>query len=82
MELLASKVGLEITSIDYDSFDFQFWGSEEYRKGISRYAENSYTVNPKSSIFSEADIKSFRKRAEQLNAEKDGDQACYYFIKR
>ena len=82
MELLGAKVGLEITSICYDSFDFQFWGSEESRKGIPRYAENSYTLNPEGSIFSETDIKDFRKRAEQLNAEQAGDQACYYFIKR
>jgi len=82
MGLLAAKIGLEITSIIYDSTDFQFWGSEEYRKGIARYAENSYTMNPESSIFSKADIKEFRKRAEQLNSEQDGDQACCYFIKR
>ena len=82
MGLLVAKVGLEITGIIYDSSDFQFWGSEEYRKGIARYAENSYTMNPESSIFNKTDIKEFRKRAEQLNSEQDGDQACYYFIKR
>jgi len=64
MGLLGAKVGLEITSICYDSFDFQFWGSEESRKGIPRYAEHSYTLNPEGSIFSETDIKDFRKRAE------------------
>jgi SAM-dependent methyltransferase len=82
MRALASKAGFEIESIVYDSTDFQFWGSEEYRKGIARYAKNSYTVDPEGSIFSRADIKEFRKRAEQLNAQQDGDQACYYFIRR
>jgi len=82
MRFLASKVGLDIENVVYDSTDFQFWGSEEYRKGIARYAENSYTMNPEGSIFSKADIQQFRKRAEQLNAEQDGDQACYYLIKR
>ena len=82
MELLAAKVGLKITSIVYNSSEFQFWASEQYRKGIPMYAENSYTLNPKRSIFSKTDIKGFRKRAEQLNAKRDGDQACYYFIKR
>lgn len=72
-EVLAEKAGLKIWDIVFDSTEMQFWGSEQYARGIPYMAENSYLVNPKKSIFSAREIKRFRKMAQDLNVKKQGD---------
>ncbi|MDR3220207.1 MAG: class I SAM-dependent methyltransferase [Dysgonamonadaceae bacterium] len=68
MQYLAKKAGLELESIVYDSTSFQFIGSEQYLKG-----ENI--------SFKKKEIKYFSKKAKQLNAISQGDQACFYLKK-
>jgi 2-polyprenyl-3-methyl-5-hydroxy-6-metoxy-1,4-benzoquinol methylase len=81
MEILAQKVGFEISDIVYDSTEFQFWGSEQLLQDIPLRAENSYGINPKQSIFSKQDITSYRQRSEELNNANDGDSACFFLYK-
>lgn len=81
VKVLADKTGLELSDIIFDSNAFQFWGSEQYEKNIPLRGSRSYAVNPAASSFSEDDISNFAKRAEELNAEKQGDQAIVYFRK-
>jgi len=78
---LAKKAGLVIKDITFDSTEFLFWGGEQYKKGIPLKAENSYSENPKKSIFTAKQIKEFRKMAEKLNRQKQGDQAAFYLVK-
>lgn len=80
-ELLVKKSGLVIRNVNFDSTEFQFWGSEQYKKGIPLRAENSYSVNPKKSIFTARQIREFRKLAKQLNMNKQGDQAAFYLVR-
>lgn len=81
MTRLAEKVGLDMQDVAYDSFAFQFWGSEQYQKGIALNDDRSYAVNPEKSPFSKEDIASFEKRSVQLNKENQGDQAAFYLKK-
>lgn len=81
IKILAKKSALKLFEIIYDSSDFQFWGSEQYQKGIPLNAEKSYNLNPLRSIFSKKDIKKFREKAKVLNREGRGDQAAFWFIK-
>jgi len=81
METLANPVGLKISQVIYDSFAFQFWGSEQYQQDISLNDERSYAVNPKQSFFTEEQIKDFTKRSKVLNQKNQGDQACFYLTK-
>ncbi len=81
-ELLAEKAGLKIQDIEFDSTDFQFWGSEQYKRDIPYMADNSYFVNPKKSIFSKREIKRYKKMATELNLRKQGDQAAFYLVKK
>ncbi len=81
MQIVASQAGLEMFDCFYDSEAFQFWGSEQYRQGISLFADHSYAKNPDHSLFTKADIKRFRVRATQLNMSGDGDQLVFYFRK-
>lgn len=77
---LAKKVGLLIKNITFDSTEFLFWGSEQYKSGIPLRAEDSHSVNPQKSIFTKKQIIEFKKMAEELNRQKQGDQAAFYLM--
>jgi len=79
-ELLVKKSGLVIQDVIFDSTEFQFWGSEEYKKDISQRAENSYSINPRRSIFTAKQIRDFKKKAKELNMNKQGDQAAFCLV--
>lgn len=78
---LSKKSGLKFTKLFFDSTEFLFWGSIQYRKGICLNSENSYMINPSASIFSKGDITKFRRKAGKLNASDDGDQCVLYLAK-
>ncbi|MFL9844364.1 class I SAM-dependent methyltransferase [Flavobacterium rhizosphaerae] len=81
MEKLVAGAGLKIKEIVYDSTDFQFWGSEQYIKGIPLFDEKSYAVNPSASIFSKEEIHSFKEKAVQLNNKNRGDMCAFIISK-
>lgn len=78
MQILASRTGLELTNVVYDSNAFQFWGSEQYRRDIPLMAPDSYAVAPERSIFSPAEIEQFERRAAELNRSGEADSAAFY----
>lgn len=78
MQVLAQHTGLRIERVVHDSTDFQFWGSEQYERGIPMRSPTSYFENPKASIFSRAQIEDFRFQAARLNENGRGDQAVFY----
>lgn len=82
IKILAGKSGLELSSLAYDSTSFQFWGSEEYLRDIPHRDGRSYNMNPRQSIFSKKEIAAFAKRAGELNAASQGDQAAFYLRKK
>jgi SAM-dependent methyltransferase len=82
IEQLADLTDFKIIRIDYDSRNWQFWGSEQYSKDISLLAENSYYVNPLKSIFSKNDIDYFEEQTNILNEKGEGDQAEFYLQKK
>ncbi len=81
MRILAEQAGLEVKDVIFDSSDFQFWGSEQIRKGIGLLDKRSYQNKPQESIFSKAEIAAFKARAVELNRIGRGDQACFYLYK-
>lgn len=81
MEVLTQKTGFEIRKIIFDSTEYQFWGSEQYLKGIPMRDKQSYYENPKKSIFNRRIIKKFKKQAVKLNKAGQGDAACFYLYK-
>lgn len=78
MQFLADEVGFELRETIYDSFAFQYWGSEQYLKDIPLNDERSYAVNPEKSIFDDHQIQNYTIRSKALNAEQQGDQAAFY----
>lgn len=75
LKLLAEQARFAIREIVFDSFDLQFWGSEKYLRDIP------FTQVDSAPLFSEEELESFRGKAEQLNREGQGDQACFYLNK-
>ena len=73
LELLAAQHGFAIEKICYDSCESQFWGSEQYARDIPLCA---------GPIFSRRQMRAFRKAAEELNRNKQGDQAAFYLRKQ
>lgn len=82
IRLLAEKAGLHLEKVVYDSTLLQFYGSEQYEKGIPYLSEESFAINPKRSIFTAAQIRSFKKKAKALNRENRGDQVAVYLRKK
>ncbi len=82
LELLVEQVHMVVDKIVYDSTSFQFWGSEQYLKGISLFDNRSFLLNPKNSIFSKSTIKQFEKKAKELNKNKQGDSIAVFLKKK
>lgn len=84
MEFLASQHSFEIEKIVYDSEDFQFWGSEQYKKDIPLFDKKSHYKyqGDNESTFSNEEISNFKKQAIELNNSKQGDQAIFILTKQ
>ena len=78
---LAEAAGFGIKDVVYDSTAFQFWGSEQYKKGITLQDEKSFFVNPLKSDTSMLKILKYAKLSRELNASGRGDQAIFYLQK-
>lgn len=71
--LLALQAGFEVSSVEYDSTGFQFWGSEFYLRGIPLMGTGR-PEDSKDAIFSADDLAGYDAEAEDLNQSRDGDQ--------
>jgi SAM-dependent methyltransferase len=78
MAILADQAGFRIRDVVYDSGEFQFWGSEQYRMGIPLQDPRSHAVDPSRSPFTPGQLSSFRARAAEWNQARRGDQACFF----
>lgn len=79
IQLLADNAGLRLYQTIGDSLDFEFYGSEQYRKDIPLTAPESYWANRSSKIFSKAEILKFNQLAEIVNNNNDSGRACFFF---
>lgn len=73
---LAKNAGFIVDKIIYDSTSFQFWGSELYKRNLSQKGTDIHAE------FSKIEIREFDEMATKLNAQREGDQACFYFVKK
>jgi 2-polyprenyl-3-methyl-5-hydroxy-6-metoxy-1,4-benzoquinol methylase len=73
MELLGSKHGFMLNSVHFDSTKFQFTGSEKYLKNIPLIEKED------NELFSAQELYEFKRKAEKLNNDGKGDQACFIF---
>jgi SAM-dependent methyltransferase len=81
MQMLAKEHGFALIDTVYDSTEFQFWGSEQYKRDIPLADPRSHHRSLLKILFPSREIRSFRTRASELNASHDGDSGCFYFRK-
>ena len=81
IELLSEKTGLSLERIEYDSNEFQFWGSEQYVRDVPLYDPKSQSFGPSRSLFSREEMAGFRRKATELNLKNQGD-ACAFFLRK
>jgi hypothetical protein len=74
MRTLAESVGLRVAQVDYDSTDFQFWGSELCVQDVPLKEAEAMGVDR---LFAAREMKKFRAAARALNRESQGDQAAF-----
>lgn len=72
--MLVEQAGFSIENVVFDSSDFQFRASEQYKKNVPLNMG-------KGRIFSYAQILKWKWEAARLNSEGRGDQACFYLRK-
>jgi 2-polyprenyl-3-methyl-5-hydroxy-6-metoxy-1,4-benzoquinol methylase len=76
IRLLAEQAGFNVTKLWSDETIVSIWVSEQYLRGISMFADNSYGENPKKSIFNNAQIEEFQKISDDRNRRNRGDTIC------
>lgn len=78
IELVGNKAGFQLVEHCWDSTEFEFLGSEQYRRGIPLMAEDSFVVNPSKSNFTYREMAEFRRRAEEANQSQRGGRGCLF----
>ena len=82
MRMLIEASGFILEKLEYDSSDYVIWSSEQYMRGIPLHAANSRMVSKKKSVFSEKEIKNFKKVIAAENRKNNGDTAAFYLRKK
>lgn len=77
---LCKRLGAGVLSVADDSTGFQFWGSEQYLRGIPLMDPRSVMVKRRDSPFSKVQLRSWEKRAIALNRAGRGDQAAWVIV--
>ena len=75
IQVAAERSGLSIRRVFYDSWSLQFWGSQQYRRGIR--LRDPRSVFEGGNAFSAAELAAFDTRAQELNKRGEGDLAGF-----
>ena len=82
IQILADEFGFTLVRTVYDSTEFQFWGSEQYKQDVSLSDKESHQKKPVNLLFPNQIIREYRRRAEELNRQAQGDQACFFLQRK
>jgi len=79
IKLVAAQAGLQLVEHFSDSTEFEFWGSEQYRRDLPLMAEESFLRAPGKSNFTFREMSAFKARAKEANREGRGGRGCFFF---
>lgn len=82
MDILAAKTGFVIEQIIFDSTEFQFWGSELYKKNIPLTLPGTHEWYPIDKMLTTEQIATYKEDAKKLNTDQKGDAAMFYLRKK
>lgn len=80
LAIAAAKAGLRITAIDDDSYELQFWGSEQYRRDLPLTSDLGWKAGHGRPIFTPEEIAGWRAESARLNRAGRGDQAAVHLV--
>jgi len=75
MRILVESAALRVEGVEYDSTDFQFWGSELYVRDVPVRDIDGLNLE---TYFSRKEIREFRRNAAELNKQGKGDAAVFF----
>ena len=79
LKLTGEKAGLLLEHHFCDALPFEFWGSEQYARGITLRSENSFSVNPDQSDFTFKEMALFKRSAAVANEQGRGGRGVFFF---
>lgn len=82
MGILAEKTCFEIEQTIFDSTEFQFLGSELYKKDIPLSTPDTHEWYPVDRLFTVKRIEQYKQDAKKINSQQKGDAAMFYLRKR
>jgi len=77
-ERMAAAAGFEIDHVTYDSGDWEFIASEQYRRDIGMNEPGSHFVDPTASAFRPEEIAGFQSDARRLSETGQAGRASYW----
>jgi len=80
IEMAAEGAGLKMIASSSDSTEFEFFASEQYRRGIPLMAENSFAKNPGMSDFTYREMTTFKAKARKAVSAGKGGRGCFFFV--
>lgn len=78
LALLAARVGLEVTATRFETYSFELWGSEQYRRGIPLTDHRSHAMGGRGVVFSRREMRRFAARARELNRTGGAGRAAFW----
>lgn len=74
---IAEEAGFAVTTVTYESSEFQFWGSEMYRRDLQLIPDGAPGAIHPPDIFSPEQMAEWKAEADLLNCEGRGDTATF-----
>lgn len=81
LAIAALRAGLTVERVVCDSYEFQFWGSEQYRLGIPLNDAAGWRHGAGAPLFTPVQLARWRRWSARLNHLGWGDQAAVYLRK-
>lgn len=82
IKTLLAETGFSVYATIFDGVLFDIIASEQYKNDISIYDERSYFVNREKSIFTNSQIRQFKKEIKALNAKQQGSSIALFIGKK
>lgn len=79
MARLAAAAGLAIERVVWDTTAFEIWGSEQYLRDIPLNDPRSHAYGGSGDVFTDAEMRAFAARAEELNRAGTAGRGCFLF---
>ena len=77
-ERMVAAAGFAIDAVTWDSGDWEFIASEQYRKDIGMFEPGSHFVDPTASGFTPEDVAGFQAQARRLNETGQAGRASFW----